>query len=127
MLKELKGLGSDWTIWFLVGAVFFCVLLVLIAVFNHDREKPKSPQALVAAAFTQALTVKEWKPGMGPKPFMYHPAGFNSLAWRPLPPRPGAGLQWNPVAQQALPGLRSPMANRALYPQAGQGFQPRRP
>ncbi|NVM57906.1 MAG: hypothetical protein HWN51_07290, partial [Desulfobacterales bacterium] len=59
--------------------VFLCVLLVLIAVFNHDKEKPQSPQALVAAAFGDTFRVKEWKPGMGPKPFMYHPAGFNSL------------------------------------------------
>lgn len=119
MLKEIKGLGSDRTVWFLVGAVFLCVLLVLISVFKHDREKPQSPQALAAAAFNQTFTVKEWKPGMGPKPFMYHPAGFNSLAWRPLPPQPVSGLQWKPVAQQALSGLRSPIVNRASYPQAG--------
>ncbi len=50
MLKEVKGLSSDRTVWFLVGAVFLCVLLVLVAVFNHEREKPKSPQALAAAA-----------------------------------------------------------------------------
>ncbi|HIJ58069.1 MAG TPA: hypothetical protein HPP41_00170 [Deltaproteobacteria bacterium] len=107
MLKEVKGLSSDRTVWFLVGAVFLCVLLVLGAVFNHEREKPKSPQALAAAAFNQTFTVKEWKPGMGPKPFMYHPAGFNSLAWRPLPTRPVAGLQWNPVVRPAplRPGL----------------------
>jgi hypothetical protein len=127
MLKEEKGLSSDRTIWFLVGAVFLCVILVLIAVFNHDREKPKSPQALAAAAFNQALTVKEWKPGMGPKPFMYHPAGLNSMAWRPLPPRPVSGLQWNPVAQQALPGSRGQFNNMTLYQRAGQGFQPGRP
>lgn len=109
MLKEVKGLSSDRTVWFMVGAVFLCVLLVLVAVFNHDREKPKSPQGLVAAAFNTVnmFSVNEWQPGMGPKPFMYHPAGFNSLAWRPLPTRAGSGLQWGPVVRpaQLQPGL----------------------
>ena len=109
MLKEIKGLGGDRTIWFLVGAVSLCVLLVLVVVFNHDRAKPRSPQGLVAAAFNTVnmFSVKEWRPGMGPKPFMYHPAGVNSLAWRPLPTRHVAGSQWGPAVRPAplQPGL----------------------
>ena len=78
---------SNRTVWLLVGVVFACVLLVLVTVFNHDMEKPKSPQAVAAAGFNQLLSTREWKPGMGPKPFMYHPAGFDRLIWKPLPPR----------------------------------------
>ena len=50
---------SDRTIWLLVGMVFVCVLLVLIIVFHHDREKPKSPQALAVTAINQIFPVKE--------------------------------------------------------------------
>ena len=78
---------SDRSIWFLVGSVFVCVLIVLIIVFKHDKEKPKSPQALVAAGFNQMFPVKEWKAGMGKKPFMYHPAALDKLVWQPLPLR----------------------------------------
>lgn len=78
---------SDRTIWLLVGSVFVCVLIVLIIVFKHDKEKPKSPQALVAAGFNQMFPVGEWKPGMGKKPFIYHPAALDRPVWRPLPLR----------------------------------------
>ena len=88
MGREINAL-SNRTVWILVGAVFACVVLVLLIVFNHDKEKPKSPQAAVAAAFTQMFSVNEWKQGMGPTPFMYHPAGFDRLVWKPLPQRQG--------------------------------------
>ena len=89
MVRATKEALNDRTTWFLVGAVFLCVLLVLVIVFSHNREKPESPQALVAAAFNQQpFSVKEWKPGLGKKPFVYHPAGGRGLAWRPLPLRP---------------------------------------
>lgn len=101
MLSVTKNALSDRTIWFMVGLVVLCVCLVLIIVFKHDSEKPKSPQALAAAAFNQIFAVKEWKPGMGEKPFMYHPAGFNRLAWKPLPRRTG------PQAQMIGSGLWS--------------------
>ena len=80
---------SNKTIWGLVGVVFACVCLVLVIVFTHDMEKPKSPQAAVAAAFNQMFSVNEWKPGMGQTPLMYHPAGFDRLIWKPLPQRQG--------------------------------------
>ena len=89
---------SDRSIWFLVGSVFVCVLIVLIIVFKHDKEKPKSPQALVAAGFNQMFPVKEWKAGMGEKPFMYHPVGFKGMVWKPLPLRP------RQVGTQTYPG-----------------------
>ena len=88
-----KDALSDRTIWMLVGAVFLCVLLIIVIVILHDREKPKSPQAVAAAAFNQLFTTKEWKPGMGPKPFMYHPAGFHQPVWQPLPQRAGPSGQ----------------------------------
>ena len=86
MGKAISSL-SDRTIWTLVGVVLAGVVLVLTIVFTHDLEKPKSPQAAVAAGFNQMFSTKEWKPGMGQKPLMYHPAGFDRLIWKPLPPR----------------------------------------
>nr|ASQ41188.1 magnetosome protein MamI-2 [Candidatus Magnetananas rongchenensis] len=109
---------SDNTIWILVAIVFIGVLIMLITVFNHDKQKPKSPQALVAAGFNQLfnsqnLTIQEWKPGMGPQPLMYHPAAFQKQAsqkpvWQQLPSRNtinAAGqngaiqpnIQWRPI------------------------------
>ncbi len=85
------------TAWVPIGIVFVCILLVLVIVFNHDKEKPRSPQEAVAAAFSQIFSPNEWQPGMGQKPLMYHPAGFQSLTWKPLPRRQtGVGLQNNP-------------------------------
>ena len=86
MGKAISSL-NDRNIWLLVGVVFACVILILTIVFTHDMEKPKSPQAAVAAGFNQMFSAGEWKPGMGPKPLMYHPAGFDRLIWKPLPPR----------------------------------------
>ena len=87
MHRAARDALSDRAVWFLVGGVIFCVLLVLVLVFYHEKNKPDSPQALVAAGFNQLFNVKEWKPGMGKKPFMYHPAGFENPVWRPLPMR----------------------------------------
>ncbi len=88
-----KDALSDRTIWMLVGAVFLCVLQIIVVVSLHDREKPESPQAVAAAAFNQLFPVKEWKPGMGSQPFMYHPAEFNQPVWHPLPQRAGPSAQ----------------------------------
>ena len=88
-----KDALSDRTIWMMVGAVFLSVLLIIVIVMLHDREKPESPQAVAAAAFNQLFPVKEWKPGMGAKPFMYHPAGINQPVWQQLPQRSGLSGQ----------------------------------
>ncbi len=85
---------SHRSVWLSIGVVFVCILLVLFIVFNHDREKPRSPQEAVAAAFSQMFPINEWQPGMGKQPLMYHPAGFNSLTWKPLPQR-GENRVWN--------------------------------
>ena len=110
---------SDRAIWILVGTVSLCVLLIIVIVNLHDKEKPESPQAVAAAAFNQLFSVKEWKPGMGSKPFMYHPAGFNQLfsakEWKPgMGSKPfmyhPAGLNqpvWRPLSPGA--GLPTPM------------------
>ena len=99
MVRAARDALSDRAIWFLVGSVVLCVLLVLVIVLKHDEEKPKSPQALAVAAFGQMFNVQEWKPGMGKQPFMYHPAGFDSLVWRPLPRR-----ATGPGPQPPVPG-----------------------
>ncbi|MBW1942809.1 MAG: hypothetical protein JRJ51_08235 [Deltaproteobacteria bacterium] len=105
MFEEIKNQPNDRTIWFLVGVVALCVLLVLVVVFNHDKEKPRSPQGIVAAAFnnTNVFSVKEWKPGMGSKPFMYHPAASNSVVWRPLPSKAAPGALQGRHGFTALP------------------------
>lgn len=120
MVRAAKDALSDRTIFFLIGLVFVCVLLVLMIVFKHEEEKPKSPQALAAAAFNQIFTVQEWKPGMGKQPFMYHPAGFDSPVWKPLPirtanswpknPVQGGSLNWMPMNQGGgqIYGARTP-------------------
>ncbi|MBF0526498.1 MAG: hypothetical protein HQK56_15560 [Deltaproteobacteria bacterium] len=76
----------------LVGIIALVVLVVLLAVFNHDKAKPKLSTDK-AVAITQSLTVREWKPGMGPQPWIYHPAAFKEPVWRPLPPRPNGPKQ----------------------------------
>ena len=104
-----KDALSDRTIWMMVGAVFLSVLLIIVIVMLHDREKPESPQAVAAAAFNQLFPVKEWKPGMGAKPFMYHPAGINQPVWQPLPPRsvpPGQMMGTGGSGQMYGPGQR---------------------
>lgn len=83
MNEEMEGVKKDRAVWFLVGCVFCCVLLVLLAVFFHEKGKAQSPQALIAAALGTPL-VQEWKPGMGPQPLLYHPAAANAPVWQPL-------------------------------------------
>ena len=109
MARASRDALSDRAIWFLVGLVVLCVLVVLIIVFKHEEEKPKSPQALAAAAVNQLFAVQEWKPGMGKQPLMCHPAGFDRLVWKPLPmrtantqpqnPVQGGSLNWRPMNQ----------------------------
>jgi hypothetical protein len=112
MVEKTKELMSDRVVLISATIVFVVLLVILATVFSHEKEKPKSPQHLVAAAFNQTLPVKEWKPGMGAQPFMYHPAAFNPVVqewkpgmgtqpfvyhpaaagqptWQPLPPRAG--------------------------------------
>ena len=84
MNADWEGGGKDRAVWFLVGCVFCCVILVVLAVFFHGKNKAQSPQALVAAALSAWTGVQEWKPGMGPQPFMYHPAASNGPMWQPL-------------------------------------------
>lgn len=107
-MDEKKIALSNQTTWFLLGIVFICIVICVYVVFTHDKVKPDSPQSLVATAFNQLFTIQEWKPGMGTKPFLYHPAAFNEPAWKPLPPGilnptdpvPGTQLpsqQWQPL------------------------------
>ncbi len=89
MVEDAKQILGEKKVWFLAGIFFLVVLGMLLTVFNHERQKPRSPQGLVAAAFNQALTIQEWQPGMGQQPFMYHPAAAGKPVWKPLPPRNG--------------------------------------
>ena len=80
-------LPREWAIWLWIAIVFLVVLGVLFGIYSHEKLKPDSPHALVAAAFNQMVIAQEWQPGMGPQPLIYHPAATNSSVWRPLPPR----------------------------------------
>lgn len=88
MERAGKKALSEREVWIMVGVVSLCVIVILVIVSIHGREKPESPQALAAAAFGQIFPIKEWKPGMGKKPFVFHPAGAQGLVWQPLPLRP---------------------------------------
>ncbi|MBF0396292.1 MAG: hypothetical protein HQK78_05940 [Desulfobacterales bacterium] len=88
--------SNDNKIWVSIIIVFVFVLGILVVTYNHGKEKPNSPQASVAAAFNKLFSAKEWQPGMGTQPLIYHPAGFtnrnntcpqNNLVWKPLPDR----------------------------------------
>ncbi len=123
MGRAARDALSDRATWLMAGVVFLCVLLVLIIVSIHDKEKPESPQALVAKAINQIVPLKEWKPGMGKKPFMYHPAGFNALVWRPLPLRPvQLGRQLGPGPRPSPQGSGSPLNSVPMTPGSGQVY-----
>ena len=100
MVKTARDALSDRAIWFLIGLVVLGVFVVLIIVVKHDEKKPQSPQALVAAGFNQMFPVREWKPGMGTKPPIYHPAGLKRPVWHPLPSRAVLGSR----PQTRVPG-----------------------
>ncbi len=91
----MKRLG-DQAAWLWIIGVFVCLIVILVMVYSHDKEKPQSPHALVAAGFNQMFPIQEWSPGMGKKPFVYHQAAAIRREWKPLPPRAGmksGGLQ----------------------------------
>ena len=115
MSEDVEGVRKDRAVWFLVGCVFCCVSLVLLAVFSHEKQKAQSPQALLAAVLgTGPLGVQEWQPGMGPKPFMYHPAAANGPAWQPLYVCPDHGT--------VNPGMLDPAIGRPRCPLCGQAM-----
>ena len=123
MGRAARDALSDRATWLMAGVVLLCVLLVLIIVSIHDKEKPESPQALVAKAINQIVALKEWKPGMGKKPFMYHPAGFSALVWRPLPLRPvQLGRQLGPGPRPSPQGSGSPLNSVPMTPGSGQVY-----
>ncbi len=123
MGRAARDALSDRGTWLMVGVVFLCVLLVLIIVSIHEKEKPESPQALVAKAINQIVPLEEWKPGMGKKPFMYHPAGFNALVWRPLPLRPvQLGQQLGPGARPLPQGSGIPLNSAPMGPGGGWAY-----
>ena len=116
-----ENVGKDRAVWFLIGCVFCCVLLVLLAVFSHEKNKAQSPQALLAAVFgNSAPVVQEWQPGMGPKPLMYHPAAASGLVWKPLniSPVQRAARPSNAGSASARPG--GPLNWRAMVLNSGQ-------
>lgn len=77
--------------------VFFIVAATLAYVLNVAKQKPESPQALVAAAFNLTITAPtEWKPGMGPKPLIYHPAATPAPQWQAMYQCPTHGINGKP-------------------------------
>ena len=99
--------------WLIVSLAFVIIFGILFSVLDHARKKPISPQALVAAAFNRPMTTPnlKWKPGMGPKPLIYHPVAANQQLvvqqWKPgMGPKPfiyhPAGFQQQPPVQQQI-------------------------
>ena len=119
MSEVAENVSKDRAVWFLIGCVFCCLLLVLLAVFSHEKTKAQSPQALLAAVLGNgSAVVQEWRPGMGPQPFMYHPAAASGLAWRPLPGGAVDGAVQPDTAGSASPG--SPLSWRPMVLDSGQ-------
>jgi hypothetical protein len=122
MNEEMEGVRQDRAIWFLIGCVFCCVLLVLLTVFFHDKNKAQSPQALLAAVLgTGPSGVPEWQPGMGPQPLMYHPAASQGLSWQPLLVCPQHGAvdasQYDPaIGRPRCPVCGQPLVFNASNP-----------
>ncbi|MBF0515251.1 MAG: hypothetical protein HQK81_14485 [Desulfovibrionaceae bacterium] len=106
MLNRLNKSLTNSQLFLCIGAVFVAVFLVLAFVLSNAKAKPQSPQAMVAAALSGLLSNpnlgREWQPGMGPKPFLYHPAALTQPAWQPLPQAANA------PAGAAQPGLAQP-------------------
>ncbi|MEE8399098.1 MAG: hypothetical protein V3S89_08830 [Desulfobacterales bacterium] len=130
MVEATKDILGERSIWTLIGIVFFCVFLVLIIVLSQNRGKPKSAHEFVAAAFNQGITTLEWKPGMGPKPLVYHPAGFNQTdrgmfttqEWKPgMGPKP---LMYHPAALNQLGWQSLPARSGQAVGQVYQAPQP---
>jgi hypothetical protein len=96
---------SEKAVWLWIAVVFICVVGILASLYKHEKAKPNSPHALVAAGFSQLLGVREWRPGMGTQPLMYHPAAFTTRAPLPLQTPPQSpqvdrnGLAWRPLPQ----------------------------
>ncbi len=85
--KRVAQRENEKAAWLLIAAVFITLIVILVMVYSHDKEKPKSPHALVAAGFNQLFPVQEWAPGMGKQPLVYHPAAAVGHEWKQLPPR----------------------------------------
>nr|AFZ77024.1 magnetosome protein MamI-3 [delta proteobacterium ML-1] len=83
-------LVSDRMVVFLTIVVMTLVVLMVTLVVKNALKKPPSPQAMIAAA------IKEWAPGQGPQPFMYHPAAQTQPQ-----PQPGNPVQpdWRRLPQ----------------------------
>ena len=109
-------LVSDRMVVFLTIVVMTLVVLMVTLVVKNALKKPPSPQAMIAAA------IKEWAPGQGPQPFMYHPAAqTQALAGNPAQPAqpdwrrlPQAG----PVTAAVTAGVPAPWA---ALPSPGSG------
>ncbi|HIJ69439.1 MAG TPA: hypothetical protein HPP81_06750 [Deltaproteobacteria bacterium] len=124
MSEDVGGVRQDRAVWFLVGCVFCCVSLVLMAVFTHEKDKAQSPQALLAAALeTGPLGIQEWKPGMGSKPFVYHPAAVNAPVWQPLYVCPQHGTVKPDRFDPAIGRPRCPLCGQAMVFTTGAGNQ----
>lgn len=125
-------LVSDRMVVFLTIVVMTLVVLMVTLVVKNALKKPPSPQAMIAAA------IKEWAPGQGPQPFMYHPAAQTQVLagnpaqpaqpdWRRLPlagPMTAAMTAGVPAPWAALPSPGTGPgtgSGSGLSPAAGQG------
>jgi len=112
-MPENDDMVSTRTVMILSVVVMAVVSIMVTFVVEKAKQKPQSPQAMVAAA------IREWKPGMGPQPFMYHPAAQTSPSWRPLPQTAG------PQSIATVPAQQPQQQTAAGWaPLPGAGAQP---
>lgn len=88
---------NDWAIWIIIMVVFLIVFGIVLAVLNNAKDKPRGPQALVAAVFNQAPIFNVLNTGAGTKPILTHPVAFENLQWKPLYLCPLDGAAGSPV------------------------------
>jgi len=113
-MPENDDMLSNRTVMLLSAAVMTVVVIMVAFVVDKAKQKPQSPQAMMAAA------IREWAPGMGPQPFMYHPAAQTTPAWQPLPQAAAPVALAAPLAQrqsapnwQPLPTAQAPQTSAA--------------
>lgn len=82
-----------------VGVIILVIAGLTLTVLHHAKDKPESPQAMVAAALNQAGGgLQEWRPGMGPQPLVSKPVAFGGkLVWQQLYSCPTHGLAGIPL------------------------------
>ncbi len=87
------SIGPHEVDWLTISFVIFVICVMVFAVLNHAKDKPDTPQAMMAAALQQIRGIPEWKTGSGSQPLLSRPAAFRVRAWKVLYVCPVHGFQ----------------------------------